>query len=242
MNFHSVAPKQYKRSVVAGFVHRIFRACSNWENFHTSLTKAKTILEHNQYPAGFYEPIISATIEKLVSPTVEPQASNVPNSNIPTSNTPASKFPFRVQYRGQNTDRFVKQLKAHNAPIQPIITLRKLNTTMPSLKPAVPKLLRSNVVYQICCPGCNSCYVGQTHRHIGTRFSEHRTRWGDPVRPHFNSCIGSQPTSDDLQILKSTVRSVDFLETLEALYIREIKPSINSKDEYRSRALSIQFG
>ena len=33
MNFHSVAPKQYKRSVVAGFVHRIFRACSNWRKF-----------------------------------------------------------------------------------------------------------------------------------------------------------------------------------------------------------------
>jgi len=50
MNFHSVAPMQYKRSVVSGFVHRILRACSSWENFHESLMRAKTILKRNQYP------------------------------------------------------------------------------------------------------------------------------------------------------------------------------------------------
>ena len=44
MNFHAFAPQKYKISVVAGFVHRIYRACSTWINFHTSLEKAKTIL------------------------------------------------------------------------------------------------------------------------------------------------------------------------------------------------------
>ena len=39
----------------------------------------------------------------------------------------------------------------------------------------------------------------------------------------------------------STHRSVEFLETLEALYIREIGPTLNTKDEYRSRELSILF-
>ena len=53
MNFHALAPKRYKRSVVAGFVHRIYRACSSWEHFHHSLERAKEILEKNQYPPGF---------------------------------------------------------------------------------------------------------------------------------------------------------------------------------------------
>ena len=39
MNFHALAPKRYKRSVVSGFVHRIHRSCSNWPNFYTSLEK-----------------------------------------------------------------------------------------------------------------------------------------------------------------------------------------------------------
>ena len=66
MNFHAVAPTKYKKSVVSGFVHRVYRACSSWKDFHISLTKAKEILENNQYPRNFYEPIIERTIRKIV--------------------------------------------------------------------------------------------------------------------------------------------------------------------------------
>ena len=70
MNYHSLAPKRYKRSVVSGFVHRIFRACSDWKNFHISLERAKKILERNQYPPSFYNHIIDETISDIVtSPT-----------------------------------------------------------------------------------------------------------------------------------------------------------------------------
>ena len=30
LNFHSLAPKRYKRSIISGFVHRIMRACRTW--------------------------------------------------------------------------------------------------------------------------------------------------------------------------------------------------------------------
>ena len=50
MNYHALAPKRYKRSVVSGFVYRIHRACSSWESFHSSMEKAKRILEKNHYP------------------------------------------------------------------------------------------------------------------------------------------------------------------------------------------------
>ena len=39
MNFHTLAPKRYKRSVVLEFVHRIYRACSSWEIFIKALIK-----------------------------------------------------------------------------------------------------------------------------------------------------------------------------------------------------------
>ena len=51
------------------------------------------------------------------------------------------------------------------------IYVRKLKTTLPSLKPPVKKELRSRVIYKITCPGCTSCYVGQTRRHLVTRFN-----------------------------------------------------------------------
>ena len=67
MNFHSLAPKRYKRSVVSGFVYRIFRACSTWKHFHNSLEKAKKVLEQNQYPPEFYGPIIHDTLTAIMS-------------------------------------------------------------------------------------------------------------------------------------------------------------------------------
>ena len=71
MNFHALAPIKYKRSVVAGLVHRIHRACSSWKNFHASLIKAKATLEKNQFPPHFYEPIIRKAIEKIVTRNID---------------------------------------------------------------------------------------------------------------------------------------------------------------------------
>ena len=36
-------------------------------------------------------------------------------------------------------------------------------------------------------------------------------------------------------------RILDKLLTLEALFIEEIKPELNTKDEYRSRTLKLKF-
>jgi len=45
LNFHSLAPLKYKRSVGIGFVHRIYRTCSSWQLhvFHNAIEEAKTI-------------------------------------------------------------------------------------------------------------------------------------------------------------------------------------------------------
>jgi hypothetical protein len=67
MNFHAVAPRRYKRAVVQGFVHRIYRACNCWKSFHESLTRAKQVLERAQYTPAFYEPIIAQTIRKIIT-------------------------------------------------------------------------------------------------------------------------------------------------------------------------------
>ena len=87
INYHAIAPRRYKRSVVTGLVHRIFRACTDWELFDESLARAKQTLEHNQYPPEFYNPIISSTTEKLVCPTIAANNDTTASSNssIPTT-------------------------------------------------------------------------------------------------------------------------------------------------------------
>ena len=46
---------------------------------------------------------------------------------------------------------------------------------------------------------------------------------------------------DDVEILKSSSRGEDHLLTLEALFIAELRPKINTKDEYRSRELTLKY-
>jgi hypothetical protein len=113
LNFHALAPMRYKRSVISGFVHRIFRACSTWKHFHVSIQKAKSILEQNQYPPSVYESIIKQTLDEIItSESGEEQSESSENQTITqspdtadtTSTTEIPKHPIFIQYRGKGTE------------------------------------------------------------------------------------------------------------------------------------------
>ena len=53
--------------------------------------------------------------------------------------------------------------------------------------------------------------------------------------------VRSDVSEKNLDIVCSTLRGEVHLLTLEALWIRDMKPSINVKDEYKSRELVIKF-
>ena len=77
-------------------------------------------------------------------------------------------------------------------------------------------------------------YVGQFDRHLITRFKEHRS--AQPVAIHFAGC-NLVVKEEDIVILASTNKSVPHLYTLEALFVRELKPFINTQlmDDFQSR-------
>ena len=115
MNFHALASKRYKRSVVEGFVNRVHRACSSLENFHDSMEKVKMTLQRNQYPPNFYDPIISNTIKKLLSPKGN-QKDQIKNVTIQKSIT--VKQNAFIEYRESVKDHFIKKLKIIGTPLQ----------------------------------------------------------------------------------------------------------------------------
>ena len=102
------------------------------------------------------------------------------------------------------------------------MTSRKLKTVLPSLKSP-----GSDIVYQITCPRCKVRYVGQIDRHLVHRFKEHRDR-PQQVEQHLSSC-GIGVREEDVVVVASTNKSVSYLRTLEALYIRELKSFINTQ-------------
>ena len=230
-----------------GFVHRIFRACSTWTHFHESMQKARTILKRNQYPPSFYDPIIWQTLKDIITtkttPTNESSETETfaqtTNDIAQTSLDETPKRAIFIQYHSKCAEDYARTLHKWNAPCTIIMTLRKLKTTLPSLKPPVEKHLRSIVVYQIECAHCQTAYVSQTSRHLITRFKEHQ-KPSSPVSKHMKWC-GASCTFDDATILTSTSRGEVHLLILEALYITELKPTINTKEEFRSWTLTIKF-
>ena len=86
-----------------------------------------------------------------------------------------------MQFRRSTTEQFVKKLNSCGALVQIILTLRKLRLCLPSLKAPVEKLLKNDIVYEILCSCCKTCYVGKISRHLATRFAEHRTHSDGPV-------------------------------------------------------------
>ena len=149
-----------------------------------------------------------------------------------------------IQYRGKITDHFVKKLKETGAPIKPMLTLTKVKTTVPSLKAAIEKPLASNLVYKYKCSHCTMSYVGMTSRHITARILEHltnREKSKGPVMAHTNSCTNSHPSPEEFSILKKVTRpDITYLSIMEALFIKEINPALNTKDEWVSRSLRIK--
>ena len=228
-----MAPRRYKRSIVKSFIHRVYNACSNWANFHVSLEKAKTILENNQYPKSFYEPIIHGTLERIV-------LKEIGKDKMSWEETIAGKKLFFIQYRGFETSKYISKLIEVGAPIVPVMTMRKLKTSLLSLKAPIPKILSSNVIYQINCSRCDSCYVGITTRHVITRCLEHRSKT-ESIKSHLVNCNKELCKEPSIKILARSHRGVMHLLVLEALFIRELKPNLNIKDEWTSRSLRIRI-
>ena len=135
--------------------------------------------------------------------------------------------------------RIMPGLYIRSTPHVQLWWLRKLKTALPSLKPTIEKGLKSGIVYELQCPRCSASYVGQTGRHLQTRLKEHILRPG-PMKTHLNQCSTSI-TEEHVRILHTSTRGENHLLTLEALHIRERKPTINTKDEYRSRELIIKL-
>ena len=132
------------------------------------------ILELNQYPPTFYDPIIRETLENIIQASAKEQ----PEKFEEQSSSQTKKASLKIQYRGKVTEDYARALHKAGAPCNIVMTLRKLKTVLPSLKPPTEKMLKSGVVYKLTCPSCTACYVGETTRHLQTckrTYSKERT-------------------------------------------------------------------
>ena len=63
-NFESFIPDMHKRGLIETLLRRIFRLCSNYENFHREIKTLRSIFKHNDYPQHFVNECIKTFLNK----------------------------------------------------------------------------------------------------------------------------------------------------------------------------------
>ena len=191
----------------------------------------------NQYPESWSSRVASHALEKIIregkskkNMTEKKKLCDYSNDSPPI---------LMVQCKGNHCQTLAKKVRdITNAQI--IFTTRKMKTCMPSLNSSFSSELKIKVVYRLECCGCKPIYIGQTVQNLTIRIEEHRkedTPVGQPVRQ-----CGSESGKSEFKwkIIDQASSSIKLL-TLEALHIRKERLAINTRDEFRSRELTLRL-
>ena len=105
-----------------------------------------------------------------------------------------------------------------------------------SFKDPIPDALKSLVVYQFTCVGCNSRSIGETSRHFATRVKEHLlTDKNSHVYKHLNASPSCKHkcSVDCFKILDSA-KTRHCLKLKEAIYTSRLKPELNAQLQHNN--------
>ena len=233
-NYLSFTPLSYKIGLVKTLIHRDFKICSNWCLFHDEVNNIKKYSEKNSYPMNFIDRKIKLYLEKQFN--IEPPK---------VSNTIKFNY-YKLPYIGHFSKTTKQKLKkicdqyCKDLSVKIVFTPFKVGDLF-SVKDAIPKLLRSFVVYKFVCPGCNACYIGETTRHLSTRIEEHLEKDKKlHIFKHLdeNHNCKSLSTPDCFQIIDSA-SSKFRLKLKEAMHITWTKPSLNRQLKHVSISITV---
>ena len=175
VNLHSVVFSQilklschiYKRGLIETLLHRSFRLCSNYENFHREIETLKSIIKRNSYSHN----LESNFIKKLLNNLFVERDLNF--------TVPRRELVCVLPYLGKASLDLGTKLRwtiERNLPFCKLkIIFRskcRLNTLF-HFKDSLEKKIRSGIIYRYRCSNCNVTYYGKTFRHFYTRAAEH---------------------------------------------------------------------
>ena len=155
----------------------------------------------------------------------------IPKKKEKTKNTsektPRSRIsPVALPYIKGLSENLQRLFRTHDIPTfhKPFNTLRNV---LVKPKDKIPKEQQCGLVYEITCKNCDSTYIGETGRNMGTRFKEHTSRKGtnSAIKEHLEA-EGHTCTLDGVKILE---KEEDWFKrkVKEAIQIHRHQPSLN---------------
>ena len=147
------------------------------------------------------------------------------------------KLPYIGSYPSSTKKKIYELCKTFckNTNVKIVFSPFKLQDLFSS-KDCLPVALKSFVVYKFTCAGCQSCYIGETKRHLPTRIKEHlQTDTKSHILQHLNEYSNCKDLCDDSCFIIIDHASSSFrLKLKEALHITWLKPVLNKQKNHVS--------
>ena len=147
---------------------RVFKINNSWPGFHKDIKDLTLILRNNPFPVRMVKKVINRYVSRA---TIRPSARCQVQQAVSTCYL---KLPYVGCFNREAQKRLRKLVQRYCTNIKIKIAFSSFKVgSMFSVNDPVPLDLRSRVVYKFLCAGCNACYIGETSRHLSTRFREH---------------------------------------------------------------------
>ena len=135
------------------------------------------------------------------------------------------KLPYIGKYSVITRQKIADMIKRYckNIDVRLIFTTSKIKDSF-SCKDKLDFSQKASVVYKFTCAGCNSCYIGETERHLSTRIREHlSTDKKSHIYKHLQSSLRCNELNDfsSFSIL-DTARTSFQLKIKEGFFIKMV--------------------
>ena len=209
-DFNSFVPWNFRISWIRSLVYRTKKLCDR-SNFKEGIENVKRFASWNGFPRNVRTKLIDKFVKAADTPRTERQdePSEIPvYLNLPYIGSTGEHL---VKSFRKKMKKFLNPKKKVNIKVFSKTTqLRNFTST----KDKIPVLSKSNVVYQIECPGCGVHYIGKTDRTVNERTKEHASTDAEsPMKSHLQTCCHFQHLYDIMTISENLFQDDVIFET-----------------------------
>ena len=242
IHWQSYAPKQWKIGTLSGIVRRAHEICSTEELLEEEIRHIRKVFtETNGYPPNLVKSLINKASESFKKNSTDQE--NVENNE--EDPTPKMLF-MKVPYAGKTGDNLVKSLQTTlkaNLPQEVECRIVQTGTKLSSrfnIKDKTDEKHLSNFIYHHKCRNkkCKDDYIGETGRRKTVRTGEHGGKDAESwVFKHSSTKRHPRAKESDFEVLATNYSDRRKRKLAEAMFIRDLKPSLNKQKESYKLAL-----
>ena len=242
IHWRSYGPRQWKTGTLSGIIRRAYIICSTKEDLTTELDFIKHVCTAiNGYP----EYLVNSMLLKFedrnkTRPEMETTVVTSTESTETEEDNNKPMIILKIPFRGDMGQTLVKRLDTSlNQTLQDSLKYRIVHTGSKisrhfSLKDKVSDHHLSNIIYRYQCLNkrCTEGYVGETGRRKANRSGEHAGKdKQSEIFLHTNKTKHPRAKVDGFKILATNYPNKIKRKLAEAMFIRDLKPTLNRKKD-----------